>query len=325
MEDRIVLHHIHTEVNKISSILTVLDPYVQEQYAMLRSIELATRTGASIMLAICDNNQHFVKAMSENGGDDERDRTLPETVRQWLEEQALKVRHAGIAADTALTWHSPRFEGILRLADEYKADIIVKAASEHSVVERLLIGATDWELIRRSPTPLWMVKKKSPVASRNWLVAVDPEHPDEKHVGLDERLLETGFTLAQALGASLRLYHAYLAPAQAIAIGGASAAYTLPPYRTGLDEQRYAEQLNALLKLAEPYDISQECVYLCHGDTSAELVRLVDEENIALVIVGAVARGNLERLLVGSSAESFLNRVDCDLLVVKPPGFRASK
>jgi universal stress protein E len=213
----------------------------------------------------------------------------------------------------------------LRLANEVQADLIVKAASDHSIVERLLIGATDWELIRHAPMPLWMVKKNSSVASCNWLVAVDPSHPDEKHIGLDKRLLETGSSLAEPLGASLRLYHAYHpATAQAMAVGVAGAAFTLPPNRTAIDEQVHGEQMNALLKLAEPYGISKEFVYLRHVDTSAELERLVDEENISLVIVGAVARGNLERLLIGSSAESFLNKVDCDLLVVKPAGFHAS-
>jgi universal stress protein E len=315
---------LNMDVKMISSILTVLDPYVQEQFAMRRSTEIAARTGARIVLAVCDNNQHFTKAMSESDGNNKSASSLPETVRDWLEEQAANVRNAGIEVESALTWDSPRFEAILRLANEVQADLIVKAASDHSIVERLLIGATDWELIRRAPAPLWMVKKNAPVVLRNWLVAVDPAHPDEKHIGLDTHLLETGASLAQPLGASLRLYHAYPAPAQAIAIGGVGNAFTTPPNHTPIDKQVYDEQMSALLELAEPHDIAKEFVYLRQGDTSAELVRLIDEENISLVIVGAVARGNLERLLIGSSAELFLNKVDCDLLVVKPPGFRAS-
>jgi universal stress protein E len=41
------------------------------------------------------------------------------------------------------------------------------------------------------------------------------------------------------------------------------------------------------------------------------------------MVMGAISRGRLERVFVGSTAERLLDRLPCDVLVVKPPDFRA--
>jgi universal stress protein E len=40
--------------------------------------------------------------------------------------------------------------------------------------------------------------------------------------------------------------------------------------------------------------------------------------------MGAVSRRGLDRLLIGSTAERTLDRLNCDVLVVKPRGFRTN-
>ena len=41
----------------------------------------------------------------------------------------------------------------------------------------------------------------------------------------------------------------------------------------------------------------------------------------ALVVMGAISRSGLKRLTIGNTAESVLDHVACDLLVVKPKDF----
>jgi universal stress protein E len=308
----------------LTSILAILDPYSHPQHGLSRAIEIARQTNARITLAICDNNENFVRSMSAGGDPEDRhSRDMELRIRDWLEEQAARARDAGIEVETTLVWHSPKYESILQLADDSGADLIVKAASDHSVVERLLIGATDWELIRRSAKPLWLVKTTAPVAARNWLVAVDPAHPDEKHLGLDERLLHTGRMLAKPLEASLRVFHATPIDSISLALGGVGAGFPVTNPQPGASTRLLAERKETLMSLARAHDINEEFVYVCSGDTTTELDRLVDELDIALVVAGAVSRGKLEQFMIGNSAESFLNKVDCDLLVVKPESFRA--
>jgi universal stress protein E len=40
-----------------------------------------------------------------------------------------------------------------------------------------------------------------------------------------------------------------------------------------------------------------------------------------VVVMGAVSRSALERAVIGHTAERVLDALDCDVLVIKPPGF----
>jgi universal stress protein E len=50
--------------------------------------------------------------------------------------------------------------------------------------------------------------------------------------------------------------------------------------------------------------------------------RAAAETRSAMVVMGALARSGLKRLLIGNTAERLLDHLPCDLLVVKPVGFR---
>ncbi len=61
------------------------------------------------------------------------------------------------------------------------------------------------------------------------------------------------------------------------------------------------------------------------GNTSEALEELVMQLEIDVVVAGAVSRGRLERLLIGSTAEAILDDVHCDVVIVKPDGFPDSR
>jgi universal stress protein E len=42
------------------------------------------------------------------------------------------------------------------------------------------------------------------------------------------------------------------------------------------------------------------------------------------MVMGAVSRSGLDRIFLGSTAERVLDRLPCDLLIVKPKGFQPS-
>jgi len=46
------------------------------------------------------------------------------------------------------------------------------------------------------------------------------------------------------------------------------------------------------------------------------------ETRSAVVVMGALARSGVKRLLIGNTAERVLDHLSCDLLVIKPRGFR---
>jgi len=62
---------------------------------------------------------------------------------------------------------------------------------------------------------------------------------------------------------------------------------------------------------------------LLEGDPAAEIVRYASDAGIDLIVMGTHGRTGLERLLMGSVAESVLSKAPCSVLVVKlPKGIR---
>jgi universal stress protein E len=57
------------------------------------------------------------------------------------------------------------------------------------------------------------------------------------------------------------------------------------------------------------------------GRTNEVLQDLVAEKGIDLLVMGVVARNRLKRIFLGSTAERVLEHLNCDVLLVKSPGF----
>jgi nucleotide-binding universal stress UspA family protein len=57
------------------------------------------------------------------------------------------------------------------------------------------------------------------------------------------------------------------------------------------------------------------------GLTHECLVSAAIEQRADFLVMGAVARRGLNKLFVGSTASRALDRVPCDLVIVKTPGF----
>jgi len=57
------------------------------------------------------------------------------------------------------------------------------------------------------------------------------------------------------------------------------------------------------------------------GFAKDRIPEIVKEEKIDLIMMGTVGRTGIPGLLMGNTAETVLNRIDCSVLAVKPEGF----
>jgi universal stress protein E len=60
------------------------------------------------------------------------------------------------------------------------------------------------------------------------------------------------------------------------------------------------------------------------GDPAKLLPKLATDLDAGLVVMGAIARNSLQRVFVGSTTEQVLDKLPCDLLIVKPDWFSTS-
>lgn len=116
--------------------------------------------------------------------------------------------------------------------------------------------------------------------------------------------------LARAQDARLLLLHVGRPPVIA-PVGG-----VIPP-----EPERYQEELaESLHQLqAKAADVAVECRLGLAADPSAEILRVAQENDCDLIVMGTHGRTGLARLLMGSVAEQVVRRASCPVMTVKTP------
>jgi universal stress protein E len=84
-----------------------------------------------------------------------------------------------------------------------------------------------------------------------------------------------------------------------------------------------AQHQKAVTRLATRHKIPAGDAHTIEGEAREVLVRACEEYRADLAVIGAVSRGALQRLALGSTAERVLDFVPCDLLIVKPDRARS--
>lgn len=306
-------------------ILAIIDPTATEHPALDRAALLAARLNRPLELFICDYDQYLA---GERFFDSEslakaRD-SLIANHEQNLESLAADVRNrdlgAGFEISVDACWDHPLHEGIVRKVQRAQPELVVKDTHYHTVLKRTIFSNTDWNLIRDCPAPLWLVKPHAIAAAPKIIAAVDPVHERDKPAELDHLILKKSREIAAALGGEAHVLHAF-DPSPAYAASADSMAFPIAtPIREMLDSLKQSHEA-AVNELVSGYDMDASRVHIIEGDTRSALNRLAEEIAADAVVMGAVARGALQRLVLGSTAEQVLDHVTCDVVVLKPSSF----
>jgi universal stress protein A len=88
------------------------------------------------------------------------------------------------------------------------------------------------------------------------------------------------------------------------------------PFDLDLAAELMAAAKNKVAKLAEQLSISDDRTYLEMGSPKQEIIRVANENNVDLIVVGSHGRHGLA-LLLGSTANAILHHAKCDVLAVR--------
>jgi nucleotide-binding universal stress UspA family protein len=112
--------------------------------------------------------------------------------------------------------------------------------------------------------------------------------------------------LAAETGAMLVIVHVHSPPAYS----GSEMYYLAPPS----DDAALRQRLQSLVP-SDPTVRHGHC--LLTGDPASEILRLAEEEQVDLIVMGTHGRTGLLRLLQGSVAEAVVRRASCPVITVK--------
>jgi universal stress protein A len=119
--------------------------------------------------------------------------------------------------------------------------------------------------------------------------------------------LDLATTLARDTGARLIIVHVEEPP---VAYGGGEMYYGMP--------EPAVEEIKRMLHAVVPNDPQVAYEHrLVSGDPASAIVKLAEDEQVDLIVMGTHGRTGLSRLLMGSVAESVVRRAPCPVVTYK--------
>lgn len=296
-------------------LVAVKEPQARSLPAVAKATQLARAFGAHLELFHAIDTSVYVDMLgaSEHGPEQLQDEERAEVLER-LERIAARVRRHGVKVTTAAEWDYPVYESIVRRANRLKADLIVAERHAGRHILPGLLGLTDWELLRLSTVPVLLVKRSRPYHRPTVLAAVDPTHAFAKPARLDEEILDIGSAVTGALHGKLHAVHAYVPTPTGAALASAHAALRNRQAAAKRARMAFERALrSAGIPAARRHLIGRHPI-----DAVQEAAR---ESRSDIVVMGAISRSGLKRVFIGNTAEQLLDRLTCDLLIVKPAEF----
>ena len=277
------------------SIAVVVDPLQKTHPALQKAAALASRCGARLTLLNTFVLPQPMADVARISARDLIDAALRDR-RRKLEKVAATLRRRGLQVQCVVEWDYPEHEAVVRYVLATRPDLLVAETSHHNRLVRWILSNTDWELIRSCPCPLWLVRGGLLPKKPSVLVAVDPGHTQARRSQLDERLLGAAETLVGNIGGTISIIHA---------------------------DDPGDSLIDAVERLANRHGVLPAHRYVFPGEASRVLPEAVGRVGADILLLGAVSRSRLDQPFIGTTAERVIDRVECDVFVVKPVGFRS--
>ncbi|WP_017222146.1 universal stress protein [Moritella dasanensis] len=211
-------------------------------------------------------------------------------------------------------------------------DLVIKAAESDTRLKSV-VGSNDMHLLRKCPCLVWLIKSESPKSYRRILAAIDvdeqvPAEELEAKRLLTHKVLDMASSLAMSEFAELHIVHAWEALGERELRSGflTVSEQELRAYIEKVKEQ-HSLSLNKVMeevvsKLGRnTFEYLNPQSHLLKGQAHKEIPALADKIEADIVVMGTVARSGISGFFMGNTAETILNRIDCSVLAVKPPGF----
>jgi universal stress protein E len=302
-------------------LLVIVDPTASHHPCIERAAWLARHVPARIELFVSDYAAHLAESRSRSAPSGDARAAVLERHGRRLEQLAEPLRAAGLDVAVDTRWDYPLHDSIVRKSVDACADIVLKDTHYHSALRRSIFSNTDWSLIRACAATLWLVKPRSPGQHPCFVAAIDPLHERDKPADLDNRILATAIELGTALGGEIHAFHAVDVSA-ALAVSTDSMAMPVPLPVNELAGAMRADHTAAVARLCNTHGISPERTHVELGSTRDLLTDLTDRLRADAVVMGAISRSGFSGFFVGNTAEQVLDRLHCDLVIVKPDGFK---
>ena len=212
-------------------------------------------------------------------------------------------------------------------------DLVIKIPETENWLGQLF-GSDDMHLLRKCPCPVWLIKTGVTTSYQRILATVDVNdaYPPAKLTSqraLNQQILEMAVSLALSDSAELHIMHAWESVGES-AMRGVFMSTPEEEIIAYVEQvrQRHAAALDALVDEVtsnlgkKTLDYVKPRTHLVKGSARREIPAFARQIEADLVVMGTVSRTGVPGFIIGNTAETILNQIDCSVLAIKPPGFQ---
>jgi len=308
-------------MEKYQKILAVVDPTTEDQKALKRAIELARKTGASItaFLTIYDFSYEMTTMLSSDERDAMRQSVINDRT-QWLgaiisELNIADPNNTELNIDCQVVWHNRPFEQIINQVLKNGYDIVIKGTHQHDKLKSVIFTPTDWHILRKCPCPVLLVKEHLWPDNGNIVAALNIGSDEEEHNSLNDKITAEAKQLTKVMKANLHLVNSF--PGTPVNIAIEIPEFNASDYNNAMLEHHK----KAMAEHAQAFNIAQENTHIKEGLPEDVIQSVANQLDAELVILGTIGRTGLSAALIGNTAEHVIDRLNCDVLALKPDGY----
>jgi nucleotide-binding universal stress UspA family protein len=223
--------------------------------------------------------------------------------RTQLDEKVSSLRKSGHLVES-LVVAEPAAAGVLAVAAERKADLIVAGTRGRTGWQKLLLGSTAARLIREAPCPVVTVPRTTP-SQRVRTVLIATDFSDDAAVAAQAAVRLVDGTEPNG---RIVLLHAYRYPSALSGLEGPQLVDAISATHESA-EKRLAELARGL---ATPGIAVATCAE--PGEPTESILAKAGEIGAALIAMGTHGRSGLKRLFLGSNTERVVSAAPCAVL-----------
>jgi len=295
-----------------------------------RAARAARMMDAPLIAVAVEQPPEDIKALAKATGLSRKaiEGRLEEELKQRLEETGERLDLTPPAR--LITRLGKPFLEIIRFAIKERAGLVLKAAEDLAGPRGVFFASTDQHLLRKCPSPVWLIRNGAEQTPQTLLAAVDvdPLTADQPKTqsALNLRILETAARIAALSGAELHILHVWDAAGEGLVRLWSNEKTGVDHY---LDEirdhhraalERFMAEAGRRLSSLGLSDIDIQ-TRLERGDPREVIPADVRALQADMLVMGTIARTGVPGFIIGNTAEDVLNSVECSVVTVKPPGY----
>lgn len=236
---------------------------------------------------------------------------------------AIQANQAGVRLATRVEFGKPFYKAIQTVLKD-DIDMVIKQTDEiESSLSHYVFGSQDLHLLRKCPCPVLLHKQGAHLPFERVMASIDLDIDSEnlEPNEFNESILNLALTIVEQDHSSLIVAHAWQAEAENL----------VRRWNTDMTEAdllRFSEEARQQYAGALDYEIQAYrelkpdlTVTLSKGRAELVIPLIAQKQNIDLLVMGTLGRNGLPGLVIGNTAETILEQIECSVLAIKPAGF----